>query len=409
MKLSNLPDWNAIRHFLMNTMFSDLKSPPLPGIVPELKIEDLLMREEIQIDMNLIEKRFKGKSVLVTGAAGSIGSELCRQLARIGVGRLILYDFAETPIHSIRLELSRQFPDMEFVYVLGDVRMKKRIERVISIYLPDIIFHAAAYKHVPLMEEHPCEAITTNVYGTKLIAEMAVKYGVEQMILVSTDKAVNPTNVMGASKRLAEIYVQSLGSAIESGEETGGTTFITTRFGNVLGSQGSVIPLFKAQIQNGGPVTVTHPDITRYFMTIPEACKLVVEAATIGHNNEIVVFDMGESVRIADLAHRMIELSGHVPGKDIQIVYTGLRPGEKLYEEVLNSEEDTLPTSFAKIRIAKVRQYSYPDIKPIIKKIASSALEGDEMKTISLLKKIIPEFQSENSKFQVLDQTYAEN
>lgn len=368
-----------------------------------LKIEDLLMRDEIQIDMNLIEEKFKDKTVLVTGAAGSIGSELCRQLGRIGVGRLILYDYAESPIHTIRLELNNLFPNMEFTYILGDVRMKRRVERVIATYKPDIIFHAAAYKHVPLMEEHPCEAITTNVYGTKMIADMAVKYGVKQMILVSTDKAVNPTNVMGASKRLAEIYVQSLGLAIESGEEKGNTTFITTRFGNVLGSQGSVIPLFKMQIDAGGPVTVTHPDITRFFMTIPEACKLVVEAATIGRNNEIVVFDMGKSIRIVDLAYRMIELCGFVPEKDIQIVYTGLRPGEKLFEEVLNCEENTIPTSVDKIRVAEVRQYCYQTIKPFIKKIVSSALDGDEMRTIRLLKKIILEFQSKNSRFEVLD------
>lgn len=374
-----------------------------------MTIEDLLMRDEIQIDMNLIEKRFKNKTILVTGAAGSIGSELCRQLTQIGIEKLVLYDYAETPIHSIQLELNKKFPKMKFVYILGDVRMKKRIERVIATYMPDIIFHAAAYKHVPLMEEHPCEAITTNVYGTKIVADLAVKYGVEQMILVSTDKAVNPTNVMGASKRLAEIYVQSLGLAIENKEITGVTTFITTRFGNVLGSQGSVIPLFKMQIETGGPVTVTHPDITRYFMTIPEACKLVVEAATIGHNNEVVVFDMGESVRIADLAYRMIKLSGYIPGEDIQIVYTGLRPGEKLYEELLNSDENTLPTSFDKIRVAKVRQFSYSDIKPIIKRITTLALEGDELQTIIHLKLIIPEFQSENSRFQMLDQIVVEN
>lgn len=375
--------------------------------VNELKIEDLLMRDEIQIDMNLVRKLLTDKNVLVTGAAGSIGSELCYQLAQINIKKLIILDFAETPIHNIRLKLEKQFPNLNFIPIIGDVRNKKRIEEIILTYKPNIIFHAAAYKHVPLMEENPCEAVLANVHGTRIVADAALKYGVEKMIFVSTDKAVNPTNVMGATKRLAEIYVQSLGGTVEQRQSKGTTQFVTTRFGNVLGSQGSVIPLFKKQIKSGGPVTVTHPEITRYFMTIPEACKLVIEAAAIGDNNEIFVFDMGKSVRIADLARRMIELSGYIPEQDIQIIYTGLRPGEKLYEELLNSQENTQPTPYKKIYIAKVRKYTFIEIQPLIKQIIKNALSGNELMTVHLMKELIPEFHSENSKFKVLDYIHA--
>ena len=334
--------------------------------LPEVRVEDLLGREEIRINMTEIANSLKGKVVLVTGAAGSIGSELCRQLCRFGLKQLVLFDSAETPMHNIRLELEEKFPDVEFVPVMGDVRMIHRVESVYQRFHPQIVFHAAAYKHVPLMEENPCEAVHTNVYGTRNVADMAVKYGVEKFVMVSTDKAVNPTNVMGASKRLAEMYVQSLSVAISKGRYPGKTRFITTRFGNVLGSNGSVIPRFREQLAKGGPLTVTHPDIIRYFMTIPEACRLVLEAAFMGKGNEIFVFDMGTPVKIADLARRMIELAGLVPGKDIEIKYTGLRPGEKLYEELLATKENTLPTENEKIFRAQVHEYDYEDICTVI-------------------------------------------
>ena len=321
--------------------------------LPEVRIEDLLGREEIRINMEEIAGSLKGKVVLVTGAAGSIGSELCRQLCHFGLKQLVLFDSAETPMHNIRLELEEKFPDVEFTPVMGDIRMIHRVESIYQRFRPHIVFHAAAYKHVPLMEENPCEAVHTNVYGTRNVADMAVKYDVDKFIMVSTDKAVNPTNVMGASKRLAEMYVQSLSIAISKGRQSGKTRFITTRFGNVLGSNGSVIPRFREQLAKGGPLTVTHPDIIRYFMTIPEACRLVLEAAFMGKGNEIFVFDMGTPVKIADLARRMIELAGLIPGEDIEIKYTGLRPGEKLYEELLATKENTLPTENEKIYRAK--------------------------------------------------------
>ena len=327
--------------------------------LPEVRIEDLLGREEIRINMEEIAGSLKGKVVLVTGAAGSIGSELCRQLCHFGLKQLVLFDSAETPMHNIRLELEEKFPDVEFTPVMGDIRMIHRVESIYQRFRPHIVFHAAAYKHVPLMEENPCEAVHTNVYGTRNVADMAVKYDVDKFIMVSTDKAVNPTNVMGASKRLAEMYVQSLSIAISKGRQSGKTRFITTRFGNVLGSNGSVIPRFREQLAKGGPLTVTHPDIIRYFMTIPEACRLVLEAAFMGKGNEIFVFDMGTPVKIADLARRMIELAGLVPGEDIEIKYTGLRPGEKLYEELLATKENTLPTENEKIYRAQVREYDY--------------------------------------------------
>ena len=344
--------------------------------VRPIKIEDLLGRSEIHINMEEVMTEFCGKVVLVTGAAGSIGSELCRQLAQMN----------------------------DFVPVIGDVRVKERLRMVFDIYHPQVIFHAAAYKHVPLMEENPCEAVLVNVVGSRQVADMAVEYGAEKMIMVSTDKAVNPTNVMGCSKRLAEIYVQSLGCAIREGKVKGHTKFITTRFGNVLGSNGSVIPRFKEQIENGGPVTVTHPDIIRFFMTIPEACRLVMEAATMGEGNEIFVFEMGKAVKIVDLATRMIELAGYRPGEDIEIKFTGLRPGEKLYEEVLSDKENTIPTENKKIMIAKVRHYEYADILDTYAEFEKLSRTVKIMDTVRLMKKVVPEFKSKNSpRFEVLD------
>ena len=371
--------------------------------VRPIRIEDLLGREEIKINMQEIASEYRNKTILVTGAAGSIGSELCRQLAQIGVRKLILFDSAETPLHNVRLEFEKKYPNIDFVPVIGDVRVKQRIRMVFEQYHPQIIFHAAAYKHVPLMEENPCEAVYVNVIGSRQVAEMAVEYEAEKMIMVSTDKAVNPTNVMGASKRLAEIYVQSLGTAIKEGKVKGKTKFITTRFGNVLGSNGSVIPRFKEQIENGGPVTVTHPDIIRYFMTILEACRLVMEAGMMGEGNEIFVFEMGEPVRIVDLATRMIELAGYRLDEDIKIEFTGLRPGEKLYEELLSTEENTLPTTNKKIKIAKVRRYEYDDVLEAYAAFENLARNVEIMDTVALMKKIVPEFISRNSRFEVLD------
>ena len=371
--------------------------------LPEVRIEDLLGREEIRINMEEIAGSLKGKVVLVTGAAGSIGSELCRQLCHFGLKQLVLFDSAETPMHNIRLELEEKFPDVEFTPVMGDIRMIHRVESIYQRFRPHIVFHAATYKHVPLMEENPCEAVHTNVYGTRNVADMAVKYDVDKFIMVSTDKAVNPTNVMGASKRLAEMYVQSLSIAISKGRQSGKTRFITTRFGNVLGSNGSVIPRFREQLAKGGPLTVTHPDIIRYFMTIPEACRLVLEAAFMGKGNEIFVFDMGTPVKIADLARRMIELAGLVPGEDIEIKYTGLRPGEKLYEELLATKENTLPTENEKIYRAQVREYDYEDICTLMSPLIDLAIKVDKMGTVRMMKGIVPEFKSKNSVYEALD------
>ena len=371
--------------------------------LPEVRIEDLLGREEIRINMEEIAGSLKGKVVLVTGAAGSIGSELCRQLCHFGLKQLVLFDSAETPMHNIRLELEEKFPDVEFTPVMGDIRMIHRVESIYQRFRPHIVFHAAAYKHVPLMEENPCEAVHTNVYGTRNVADMAVKYDVDKFIMVSTDKAVNPTNVMGASKRLAEMYVQSLSIAISKGRQSGKTRFITTRFGNVLGSNGSVIPRFREQLAKGGPLTVTHPDIIRYFMTIPEACRLVLEAAFMGKGNEIFVFDMGTPVKIANLARRMIELAGLVPGEDIEIKYTGLRPGEKLYEELLATKENTLPTENEKIYRAQVREYDYEDICTVMSPLIDLAIKVDKMGTVRMMKGIVPEFKSKNSVYEALD------
>lgn len=371
--------------------------------LPEVHIEDLLGREEICINMTEITTSLKGKVVLVTGAAGSIGSELCRQLCTFNLKQLILFDSAETPMHNIRLELEEKFPQVEFTAVMGDIRMIDRVESLFLRFQPQYVFHAAAYKHVPLMEENPCEAVHTNVYGTRNVADMAVKYNVDKFIMISTDKAVNPTNVMGASKRLAEIYVQSLSIAISKGLHPGKTRFITTRFGNVLGSNGSVIPRFREQLAKGGPLTVTHPDIIRYFMTIPEACRLVLEAAFMGKGNEIFVFDMGTPVKIVDLARRMIELAGLIPGEDIEIQYTGLRPGEKLYEELLATKENTLSTNNAKIYRAQVREYDYNDICTVMNPLITLAIKVDKMGTVQMMKGIVPEFKSKNSVYEKLD------
>lgn len=376
--------------------------------IREIKIEDLLGRPEIKISLDEIIAGFRGKTILVTGAAGSIGSELCRQLATFGIRRLVLFDNAETPMHNIRLELEEKYPDLEFVPVIGDVRLTARLDYAFRTYRPQIVFHAAAYKHVPLMEENPCEAVLVNVVGTRNVADHCMRYGIEKMVMISTDKAVNPTNIMGASKRLAEIYVQSFGQAIAAGQIAGGTKFVTTRFGNVLGSNGSVIPRFREQIEKGGPVTVTHPDIVRFFMTIPEACRLVMEAATMSGGNEIFVFDMGESIRIADLARRMIELAGLKEGEDIKIEYTGLRPGEKLYEEVLSNSENTLPTPHDKIRIAQVREYDYHEACRVVSRLEELSREVNVPDTVRLMKQIVPEYKSQNSKFYSFDGQAAE-
>lgn len=371
--------------------------------IREIKIEDLLGREEIKISMDEIIANFRGKTIMVTGAAGSIGSELCRQLATFGIKELVLFDNAETPMHNIRLELEDRFPNLKFIPVIGDVRMIPRLDFAFRTYHPQVVFHAAAYKHVPLMEENPCEAVLANVAGSRNVADKCIEYDVEKMVMISTDKAVNPTNIMGCTKRLAEIYVQSLGLAIEAGKVKGKTKFVTTRFGNVLGSNGSVIPRFREQIAKGGPVTVTHPDITRFFMTIPEACRLVMEAATMATGTQIFVFDMGQSVKIAHLAKRMIELAGLEVDKDIKIEYTGLRPGEKLYEEVLSNTENTLPTSHDRIRIAKVREYDYAEALKAAQELEELSRAVIIPDMVRLMKKIVPEFKSKNSRFEIYD------
>ena len=371
--------------------------------IREVKIEDLLGRDEIRISMEEIMENFSGKTVMVTGAAGSIGSELCRQLASFGPKKLVLFDNGETPMHNLRLELEERFKGLDFVPVIGDVRQEPRLDYVFRTHRPQVVFHAAAYKHVPLMEENPCEAVRVNVAGSRNVADKCIQYDVEKMVMISTDKAVNPTNIMGCTKRLAEIYVQSLGLAIERGEVKGRTKFVTTRFGNVLGSNGSVIPRFREQIAKGGPITVTHPDITRFFMTIPEACRLVMEAATMSTGNQIFVFDMGESVKIDTLARRMITLAGFVPNKDIMIEYTGLRPGEKLYEEVLSNKENTDPTSHDRIRIAKVREYEHEKAKDVMTELERLSIIVEIPEMVKLMKATVPEFISKNSQFEKYD------
>ena len=391
------------------------KEGTIQNMIREIKIEDLLGRDEIKINMDEISNFLSNKKIMVTGGAGSIGSELVRLISSFPIEKIIVLDNAETPLHNIQLELTDRMKQAKglsfdadefngkFNFVIADVRDVARLEKVFEAYSPDVVFHAAAYKHVPLMEANPCEAVNVNVTGSRNVADMAVKFGVEKMVMVSTDKAVNPTNVMGCSKRLAEIYVQTLSRAILSGKVKGKTKFVTTRFGNVLGSNGSVIPRFREQIVNGGPVTVTHKDIIRFFMTIPEACRLVLEAATMGEGYEIFVFDMGKPVKISDLARNMISLAGFEPDKDIKIVYTGLRPGEKLYEELLNSSENTIPTEHKKISVAKVREYEMSAVLKDFELLKEQAIRMERIGTVKQMKAIVPEFKSKNSEFEKLD------
>ena len=382
---------------------NDVVDPSYPNLVEtlrEVRVEDLLPRDEITVDMDAIHSSLRGRRVLITGSAGSIGSEIVRQVASAGPAAMMLIDEAETPQHDIRLMMRKDFADVPCETVVTSITNAARINHIFSTFRPEYVFHAAAYKHVPMMEDNPCESIENNVWGTKVLADASVRYGVGRFVMVSTDKAVNPTNVMGCSKRICEIYVQSLDNAEKSGKVAGTTEFITTRFGNVLGSNGSVIPLFREQIKNGGPVTVTDPNIIRFFMLIPEACNLVLEAGTKGSGGEIFVFDMGKPVKIADLAKRMIELSG---AKNVDIKYTGLRDGEKLYEEVLNELESTKPSFHEKIRIASVREYDWESVSAAISALIETARGFDEMATVAAMKALVPEFKSNHSKFEVLD------
>lgn len=382
----------------------------------EVSVEDLLPRQEIRVDMKSVEEVLTGKRVLITGSAGSIGMEIVRQVAAFKPAKMLLIDQAETPQHDVRLMMAREFPDVDAEVVVTSISRRTRMESVFSTFRPDYVFHAAAYKHVPMMEDNPSEAVLNNIYGTKVIADMSVKYGAKKFVMISTDKAVNPTNVMGCSKRICEIYVQSLDrklklKAMEStkgliGKRPERTQFVTTRFGNVLGSNGSVIPLFREQIRRGGPVTVTDERIVRYFMLIPEACRLVLEAGTKGAGGEIFVFDMGQPVKIADLAKRMIAMSG---AKNVEIKYTGLREGEKLYEEVLNELEGTKPTFHEKIRIAQVREYDYDQVSREIDELVDISKQFDDMATVRKMKLIVPEYKSNNSVYEALDKELEEN
>ena len=366
----------------------------------EVEIEDLLPRDKIEVDMEAIGRQLTGRRILITGAAGSIGSEIVRQVAHFGPGRLVLVDQAETPLHDVRLWMARLWPALECHTIVGDIRVRERMESIFAAFRPDYVFHAAAYKHVPMMEDNPGESVRNNIEGTRVVADLSVRYGTRKFVMVSTDKAVNPTNVMGCSKRICEIYVQSLDKAVKEGRVPGATRFVTTRFGNVLGSNGSVIPLFREQIRRGGPVTVTHKDIIRYFMLIPEACKLVLEAGTMGEGGEIFVFDMGKPVRIVDLAERMIRLSG---AKGVRIEFTGLRDGEKLYEEVLNDQETTLPTFHPKIKIARVREYDYGEVCRQVDELVRSAATESDMEIVRRMKAMVPEFKSQHSVYEALD------
>lgn len=368
-------------------------------------IEDLLPREKIEVDMNAIGKLLTGKRILITGAAGSIGSEMVRQVAKFNPSEMTLIDQAETPMHNIRMMMAHDFGHISNRTIVTSITNKEHMERIFAAYKPEYVFHAAAYKHVPMMEDDPAIAVQNNIYGTRVIADLAVKYGTKKFVMISTDKAVNPTNVMGCSKRICEIYCQSLNQAIAEGKVQGITQFVTTRFGNVLGSNGSVIPIFKEQIRAGGPVTVTHPDIIRYFMLIPEACKLVLEAGTMGKGGEIFVFDMGQPVKIVDLAKRMISLSG---ARNVEIEFTGLRDGEKLYEEVLNDKEGTLPTVNPKIMVAKVREYDYATACENERRLMEVSKTFDDTAIVKVMKEIVPEYKSRQSKYEILDKKPAD-
>ena len=393
---------NGIKLFMMPEEFEwDGVSPIEHGnMLHQVDVEELLPRKQIMIDTDAIAKDLTGKTILITGSAGSIGSEVVRQIAKFAPRRLVLIDQAETPQHDIRLMMAEKWPELECHTIVTSICCQKNMERIFEEYRPEYVFHAAAYKHVPMMEDNPSESIRNNIIGTKNIADLAVKYGSAKFVMISTDKAVNPTNVMGCSKRICEIYVQSLDQAIKKGSLKGTTQFVTTRFGNVLGSNGSVIPLFREQIKKGGPVTVTHPDIIRFFMLIPEACRLVLEAGVKGNGGEIFVFDMGDPVKISDLAKRMIKLSG---AKDIEIKYTGLRPGEKLYEEVLSTEETTLPSFHDKIRIAKVRSYDYDKVDKMIIEMGEQCDKLSNLELVRMMKDMVPEYVSKNSVYEVLD------
>ena len=390
---------NGVHIFMPRT--NEEWNPAAPdATLKEVSIEDLLPRDEISIDLKSVADTLHGKCILVTGSAGSIGSEIVKQLCQFNPRELVLIDSAETPQHDIRLMMAKRYPQIKAETIVTSITGQLRMENIFCRFRPDYVFHAAAYKHVPMMENNPTESVENNIYGTKVLADMAVKYGVKKFVMISTDKAVNPTNVMGCSKRICEMYVQSLNNAVRSGKVEGCTQFVTTRFGNVLGSNGSVIPLFKQQIKAGGPVTVTDPNIIRYFMLIPEACELVLEAGVKGNGGEIFVFDMGKPVKIADLAQRMINLSG---AKNVEIKYTGLRAGEKLYEEVLNDKESTKPSFHEKIRIANVREYDYSEVERDIEELIEVSKQYDDMLTVKKMKDIVPEFKSNNSVYEALD------
>lgn len=390
---------NGVHIFMPRT--NEEWNPAAPdATLKEVSIEDLLPRDEISIDLKSVADTLHGKCILVTGSAGSIGSEIVKQLCQFNPRELVLIDSAETPQHDIRLMMAKRYPHIKAETIVTSITGQLRMENIFRRFRPDYVFHAAAYKHVPMMENNPTESVENNIYGTKVLADMAVKYGVKKFVMISTDKAVNPTNVMGCSKRICEMYVQSLNNAVRSGKVEGCTQFVTTRFGNVLGSNGSVIPLFKQQIKAGGPVTVTDPNIIRYFMLIPEACELVLEAGVKGNGGEIFVFDMGKPVKIADLAQRMINLSG---AKNVEIKYTGLRAGEKLYEEVLNDKESTKPSFHEKIRIANVREYDYSEVERDIEELIEVSKLYDDMLTVKKMKEIVPEFKSNNSVYEALD------
>lgn len=390
---------NGVHIFMPRT--NEEWNPAAPdATLKEVSIEDLLPRDEISIDLKSVADTLHDKCILVTGSAGSIGSEIVKQLCQFNPRELVLIDSAETPQHDIRLMMAKRYPHIKAETIVTSITGQLRMENIFCRFRPDYVFHAAAYKHVPMMENNPTESVENNIYGTKVLADMAVKYGVKKFVMISTDKAVNPTNVMGCSKRICEMYVQSLNNAVRSGKVEGCTQFVTTRFGNVLGSNGSVIPLFKQQIKAGGPVTVTDPNIIRYFMLIPEACELVLEAGVKGNGGEIFVFDMGKPVKIADLAQRMINLSG---AKNVEIKYTGLRAGEKLYEEVLNDKESTKPSFHEKIRIANVREYDYSEVERDIEELIEVSKQYDDMLTVKKMKEIVPEFKSNNSVYEALD------